>query len=113
MNRYREVVEALSFMPGVRGAIVAATDGVVVDAIAHQDVRTDQVAAFGNAVFRASRTVSHGALGELPRYVSVDAERGRLCMAGNDDVTLVILGDARMSTGRVRMALQQAMGLLA
>ncbi|MFN8572861.1 MAG: roadblock/LC7 domain-containing protein [Gemmatimonadaceae bacterium] len=113
MNPYRSAVEALSFMPGVRGAVVAATDGVVVDAVAHQDVRADQVAAFGNAVFRASRAVAAGALDEAPRYVSVDAERGRLCMAGNDDVTVVVLCDARMSTGRVRMALLQIMETLA
>lgn len=113
MNAYRQVVDALSFLPGVRGAVVSATDGVVVEAIVHHDVRPERLAAFGNAVFRASRAVSRAARRGEPRYVAVDAAGGRLCVSGNDDVTVVILVEPRNATGRVRIALQQAMEALA
>jgi predicted regulator of Ras-like GTPase activity (Roadblock/LC7/MglB family) len=112
MNAYRQVVEALSFLPGVRGAVVAAADGVVVESVVHADVRPEIVAAFGNAVYRAAASIAHASLNDTPRYVAVDGAQGRLCLTGNDEVTVVVLVEPRTATGRLRIALHQAMGAL-
>ncbi len=112
MNLFRQIAESLALQPGVRGAVIAATDGVVIESVVHVDVRADVVAAFGCAILTRARAVS-AALAHVPaRYLAIDAESGRLCLTGNDDVAIILLTDPRAPTGRLRIALRRALEAL-
>ena len=57
MNPFRAIVESLARQPGVRGAVIAAPDGVVVESVVHVDVSADVIAAFGTAILMGARVV--------------------------------------------------------
>ncbi|MBV6521503.1 MAG: hypothetical protein MNPFHGCM_01642 [Gemmatimonadaceae bacterium] len=111
MSAHRAVME-LSAQSGVRGAVVALRDGVVVDGIVHVDVRADVLAAFGSAVLERARDVARSVLRAEPRCVVIDAEAGRLCLADSRDMIVVLLADRHAPIGRLRLAVRDAVGAL-
>ena len=111
MSVFHDVVESLAMHAGVRGAVVAAADGVVVDGVVHVDVRADALAAFGTAVLSSATALGTATLA-LPRCVVIDAESGRLFLTGNNELAIIVLTDRRASLGRLRLALQQALEAL-
>jgi predicted regulator of Ras-like GTPase activity (Roadblock/LC7/MglB family) len=113
MNPFRAVVESLAMQPGVRGAVIAAPDGVIVESVVHADVRADEVAAFGSAVLARARTVTTAVALSSPRCVAIDAQAGRLCLTSNDEVAIIVLAEPRAPIGRLRIALRQALESLA
>jgi predicted regulator of Ras-like GTPase activity (Roadblock/LC7/MglB family) len=112
MNAIHTLVDALARLPGVRGAVVAAPDGVLVDSAVHADVRADVVAAFGAAVLASARGLAAAMGKPSPRCVAVEADGGKLCLTGNDDVTVIVLAGPGTPIGRLRMALRQALASL-
>lgn len=112
MTPFRDIVESLAMEPGVRAAVLAAPDGVVVDSVVHVDVRADAVAAFGMAVLDSAMPVGASTLQSQPRCVVVDAEGARLCLTGNSEVAMILLADRRAPLGRLRLALRRAMEAL-
>lgn len=113
MNPFRAIVESLAMQPGVRGAVIAALDGVVIESVAHIDVSAELVAAFGSDVLSRARALTKAAAQSTPRCIAIDAEWGRLCLTGNNDVAIIVLAEARAPVGRLRIALRQALESLA
>ncbi|MEP7346773.1 MAG: hypothetical protein ABI877_15985, partial [Gemmatimonadaceae bacterium] len=109
MKPFGAIVESLAMQPGVRGVVIAAMDGIVVESVVHVEVRADLIAAFGCAVLARARAVGAAVNHAPPRCVAVDAESGRLCLTGNDDVAIIILAEPRAPIGRLRLALREAL----
>ena len=113
MNMFRAAVESLAMLPGVRGAVIAAPDGVIIDCVVRTDVRADALAAFGSSLWARARAVAAATSRMRPTCVAIDAEAGRLYLASNDDVAIVVLAEPGTSTGRLRIALRLALESLA
>ena len=113
MNAFRSTVESLALQPGVRGAVIAAPDGVIIESVVHSDVRADALAAFGSAVLARARAVAAATSLTRLRCIAIDAQAGRLYLASNNEVAIVVLAEARTSIGRLRIALRHALESLA
>ena len=114
MSEWSSTVSGLARERGVRAVVLASErDGLLVEGVAHVDVRTDVLAAFGSAVYRRTRQAGLSlGLGEA-RLVTVAGSDGRLWAVGRGDLVLVVIAGRDVSAGRLRMAMQRAAGALA
>jgi predicted regulator of Ras-like GTPase activity (Roadblock/LC7/MglB family) len=95
-------------MPGVRGALVVAVrDGLVVDGRVHVGVHGEAVAALAASLYRRACRATGDGEGE-GRFVELDAERGRIMIAGQGDLALMAFVERRANAGQVRLAVQRA-----
>lgn len=110
-NEFTGLVERLGRIPGVRGAFVVSTeDGLVVDGRFNVDVRAPAVAALAAQLFtRAARSVSEAGFGAV-RFLQLDAENGKMMVAGSGAgrLILVAVADRRANPGRARLEVLRA-----
>jgi predicted regulator of Ras-like GTPase activity (Roadblock/LC7/MglB family) len=105
----RETLGGLAAIPGVRAALAAtAGDGLPAATVAAFDVDADALAAFATALFTRTRLANASAGYGDTRYLSLDAEQGRLFIATEGELAFVVLADRDASAGLVRVALQRA-----
>ncbi len=106
---YIASLEHLTRQRGVLGGlIVSENDGIVVDAVVQTSVKSPVVAALAASLYRRARQSSDAAgLGSV-RYLELIADSGRLCMAGRDDLVVVLVTDTRVGVGRLRVELLRA-----
>jgi predicted regulator of Ras-like GTPase activity (Roadblock/LC7/MglB family) len=110
---YEALLDEMMSVPGVRGALVVAVrDGLVVDSRVHVGVRGDAVAALAASLFRRAREATANG-GGTQRFVELDAEGGRIMMAGLDELALLAILENRANAGQVRLAVRRAANLLA
>jgi predicted regulator of Ras-like GTPase activity (Roadblock/LC7/MglB family) len=107
MNQSRELLDRVTRVPGVRGALlVAANDGLVVAEQLMEGVDGRAVAALaGSLVGRLARTAREAGL-QHPTFVHLRAEAGSLLAAsGTDDLLLVavVAPDANVGLARLEM----------
>ena len=104
------LLEGITRVPGVRGAmVVSADDGLVVAESSMSDVDGPAVAALaGSLVTRLSRAVA--ALGhEPPRVLHLEAEHGAIMAApAAGGLLLAAVADAQVNVGLLRLALRDA-----
>jgi uncharacterized protein len=99
-------LEHLTRQRGVLGSLVISeSDGIVVDAVVQDAVKAPVVAALAASLYRRARQSAHAAgLGGV-RYMELVADGGRLCMAGRDDLVVVLVTDTRVGVGLLRVEL--------
>lgn len=109
MPAFVEMLDGFTRQRGVQGGLVVSErDGIVVDAQVQLGVRATVVAALAASIYRKARLSAEAAgLGPVA-YVELAAAEGRLCMAGRDDLVVVLITDGRSSVGLLRTALLQA-----
>lgn len=103
------LIDEVMSIPGIRGALVVAIeDGLVVDGRVHVGVHGEAVAALSAALYRRARRAAEltGAL--AAEFVEVEADRGRVLIAGNDDLALMAVVERRANPGRTRLAVRRA-----
>ena len=106
----RETLGVLAAMPGVRAALAATTsDGLPAATVAAIDVDADALAAFATAVLNRTRRANAAAGYGETRHLSLDAEHGRLFVATEGELALVVLAERDAAAGLVRVALQRAL----
>jgi len=106
----RETLGVLAAMPGVRAALAATTsDGLPAATVAAIDVDADALAAFATAVLTRTRRANASAGYGDTRHLSLDAEHGRLFVATEGELALVVLAERDVAAGLVRVALQRAL----
>jgi uncharacterized protein len=102
-------LEHLTRQRGVLGSLVISeSDGIVVDAVCQPTVKAPVVAALAASLYRRARQSAHAAgLGGV-KYLELVAEGGRLCMAGREDLVVVLVTDTRVGVGLLRVELLRA-----
>lgn len=104
----------LAQLPGVRAALAASgNDGLPVASVTAFDVDADALAAFATALFQRTRKANVSAGYGETRHLVLDAEGGRLLVALEGDLALVLLADADAAAGPLRVALQRALRTVA
>jgi predicted regulator of Ras-like GTPase activity (Roadblock/LC7/MglB family) len=114
MIALRARVAEMARVAGVRAALLASeADGLAAASVAAVDVDADALAAFAMAVFHRTRTANSAAGYGDTRFVVIDAEQGRLFVAGTSDLALVVLTTREAGAGLVRVTMQRLLRELA
>lgn len=108
-SEFSSLVERLGRIPGVRGAfVVSIEDGLVVEGRFNVGVRAPAVAALAARLFtRAVRSVSEAGFGDVS-FLQLDAENGKMMIAGESDLLLVAVAEPRANPGRARLEVMRA-----
>ncbi len=103
-SEYAPLIERVGRIPGIRGAfVVSAQDGLVVDGRFNFGLRAQAVAALAAKLFtRALNSLDAAGFGGV-RFVQLDADGGRMMVAGDADLILVAVADPRANPGRARL----------
>lgn len=116
MSAYAGVLEGMSRISGVRGSmVVAAEDGLLVEADLMVGVPGPAVAALVASLFRrARRSVEAAELGSAA-FLQVEGEEGFLFAAAPErmgDLLLVVVAERWVNVGMVRLEAARAAGAL-
>ena len=96
-------LEALSRIRGVVGALVVGeSDGLVVDAVLQSNVRGEVVAALAASLYRRTRLAAKAAGLGTSGFLQLDAEQGRICATGVNDLVLVTIAESHANAGMIR-----------
>jgi len=107
------VLQALTRMRGVRASlIVDETDGIVVDSNLQIGQDGDRVAALAASLYRKARLSAVAARLGSATFMQLEAERGRICAAGRNDLVLVVVADPAANVGLIRVEMMKAAGAL-
>jgi predicted regulator of Ras-like GTPase activity (Roadblock/LC7/MglB family) len=113
----RPVLETLTRQRGVRASlIVSEGDGLVIDSSLRFGQDGERVAALAASVYRKARLSAKAAGLGAVAFLQLDAERGRICVAGGsggNDLVIVIVADPAANVGLIRMELFKALELIA
>ena len=102
-------------MPGIRGALVVAVrDGLIVDGRVYVGVHGEAVAALAGSLFRRASSGTDAAEGGIGvgRFVELEADEGRIMIAGNDELALMAVVEKRANAGQARLAVRRAASAL-
>ncbi len=110
---FEVALDSVMKMPGVRGALVVAVhDGLVVDGRVHVGVNGAAVAALAASLYRrACQATANG--DEAGRFVELEADEGRIMIAGAGDLALMAVVERRANAGQARLAVLRAAANLA
>ena len=116
MSAFAEQLEAINRIPGVRGSmVVAAEDGLMVEADLMIGVPGAAVAALVASLFRrARRSVSAAEFGSAS-FLQVEGEEGFLFAAAPaemGDLLLVVVAERWVNVGLIRLEAARAAGAL-
>ena len=110
----QETLGTLAALPGVRAALAATEDdGLPIASVAAVDVDADALAAFATALFQRTRRANVAAGYGETHHLVLDAERGRLFVAREGDVAIIVLAEPDAAAGLLRVALQRALKAVA
>ena len=95
---------------GVKGCmVVGETDGIIVDSNLQIGVNGTAFAALTASLFRKSRRAARAAGFGDATFLELDAERGRVCAVGRNELVLVVVAEPRVNIGLVRVDMLRAM----
>jgi len=99
---------------GVLGSLVVdERDGIIVDSSLSVGLRGAVVAALAGSLYRKARLSAAAAgLGEAT-FLQLEAERGRVCAVGRNDLVIVVVAEPRTNIGLLRMEMLRAVETLA
>ncbi|MGD8698141.1 MAG: roadblock/LC7 domain-containing protein [Gemmatimonadales bacterium] len=107
-SAFKDTLDSVMKMPGIRGALVVAVhDGLVVDGRVHVGVHGAAVAALAASLYRrACQATGDG--DDIGRFVELDADQGRIMIAGTGDLALMAVVEKRANAGQARLAVRRA-----
>jgi predicted regulator of Ras-like GTPase activity (Roadblock/LC7/MglB family) len=110
MNQpFAHLTESLIRHRGVLGAmVVGLDDGLIVDSTLQIGVNGNAFAALTASLYRKARrsasTAGFGATG----FFELSAEQGRVCAVGGEELALVVVCEAKVNVGLIRVELLRA-----
>lgn len=100
MADLRALVRSVRSTPGVRAAVAAGRDGLLIDAAGVEGARAEHVAALAPGLTRAAAQLGEAAAHGPPQAVAVEGAQGvLLALPLTSEVTLVALLDDGTSGG--------------
>jgi predicted regulator of Ras-like GTPase activity (Roadblock/LC7/MglB family) len=111
----RPVLDMITRQRGVRASlIVSESDGLVIDSSLRFGQDGERVAALAASVYRKARLSAQAARLGAVTFLQLDAERGRICVAGGggNDLVIVTVADPAANVGLIRMELLKALEML-
>jgi predicted regulator of Ras-like GTPase activity (Roadblock/LC7/MglB family) len=107
---FAPVLQSLTRQRGVRASlIVSESDGLIVDAALRFGQDGDRVAALAASLYRKARLSAGAAWLGAVAFLQLDAERGRICVAGGKgDLIIVVIAEPAANVGLIRVELLKA-----
>ncbi len=110
---FQAVLGSLIRQRGVTGSlIVSERDGIVVDAALQVGMRGDVLAALTASLYRRARLAAGAAGFGETTFLQLEAEAGRVCALGRDDLVLVAVCEPGANVGLVRMEMLKGLEAL-
>ena len=104
------ILQSLIRQRGVTGSmVVSESDGIIVDSNLQIGVRGPVVAALAASLFRTARMSAEAAGFGGATFLQLEAEHGRVCAVGRNDLVLVAVAEARSNVGLIRVELLKAL----
>jgi predicted regulator of Ras-like GTPase activity (Roadblock/LC7/MglB family) len=98
---------------GVTGCmVVGEADGMIVDSSLQIGVNGDAFAALTASLYRKARRAAQAAGFGETGFFELDAEDGRICAAGRNDLVLVVIAERRVNVGLLRVEMLKALEAL-
>jgi predicted regulator of Ras-like GTPase activity (Roadblock/LC7/MglB family) len=108
------VLDILTRQRGVRASlVVSANDGITVDSNLQIGQDGNRVAALAASLYRKARRSSQAAGLGGTGFMHLDAETGRLCIIGGDEIVLVVVAEPDANVGLIRVEMLRAAEALA
>ena len=110
---FAEVLASLTRQRGVLGSmVVGESDGLIVDSSLQIGVKGPVVAALAASLYRRARMSADAAGVGTATFLQLEAERGRVCAVGRNDLVLVALAEPRANVGMLRIEMLRALEVL-
>lgn len=111
---FTALLDSLTKQRGVLASlVVGAGDGVTIDANTQIGQESTRVAALAASLYRKARksasTAGLGATG----FMQLEAEAGRLCIIGGDEIVLIVVAERDANIGLIRVEMLRATKVLA
>lgn len=105
MSDHLKSLDALTAIPGVRGAMLTnRLDGIVVAESVMEDVESGALAALASSLARRLETAALAAGSGSAGFLHLQATGGALFVApAGPDLLLVVIGDRGVNVGRTRL----------
>lgn len=111
---FTTVLDALTRLRGVRASlVVAADDGIAIDSNLQIGQDGSRVAALAASLYRKARKSASAAGFGGTGFMQLEAEGGRLCLLGGDEVVLVVVAQPDANVGLIRVEMLKAAESLA
>ena len=111
---FSPLLDAFSRQKGVRASlVVSAGDGIAIDSNLQIGQDGNRVAALAASLYRKARRSALAAGLGATGFLQLEAEAGRLCMLGGDDVLLVVVAERNANVGLIRVEMMRVAELLA
>lgn len=113
-TRFSPILDAMMRARGVRATlIVSAPDGITIDSNLHFGQDGSGLAALAASLYRKARQSARAAGLGMTGFMHLEAESGRLCLLGGDEIVLVVIADPDANVGLIRLEMLKAAGALA
>lgn len=110
---YTTVLAGLIRHRGVKGCLVVGeNDGLIVDSTLQWGVNGATFAALTASLFRKARRAAQAAGFGDATFVQLEAEQGRLCAVGGNELVLIVVAEPRVNVGLVRVDMLKAAATL-
>lgn len=111
---FTPVLDALTRQRGVRASLVVSpTDGIAIDSNLQIGQDGSRVAALAASLYRKARKAAKAAGLGGTGFMQLEAESGRLCILGGDDVVLVVVAERDANVGLIRVQMLRSAESLA
>ena len=107
---YRRLLDQITKIRGVRGAMfVAGEDGIVVAEAVVEGIKANAVAALAGSLARRVRRAADSAGVGMPEFVQLQAEAGTVCAVPAPAGMLVVaIAETEVNVGFLRLAMRKA-----
>ena len=111
---FTAILDPLQRLKGVRASlVVAADDGIAIDSNLQIGQDGSRVAALAASLYRKARKSAAAAGFGGTGFMQLEAEAGRLCLLGGDEVVLVVVAQPDANIGLIRVEMLRAAESLA
>jgi predicted regulator of Ras-like GTPase activity (Roadblock/LC7/MglB family) len=114
MTAFTRILDGFSRQRGVRASlVVSAPDGIAIESNLQIGEDGARVAALAASLYlKARKSATAAGLGTTG-FLQLEAEHGRLCMLGGEEVILVVVTQREANVGLVRVEMLRAAESLA
>ena len=114
MTAFTHILDGFSRQRGVRASlVVSAPDGIAIESNLQMGEDGSRVAALAASLYRKARKSATAAGLGTTGFLQLEAEQGRLCMLGGEEVILVVVTQREANVGLVRVEMLRAAESLA
>ena len=113
-TNFAPILDALTRQRGVRcSLVVSGVDGIVIDSNLQIGQDGTRVAALAASLYKKARKSARAAGLGGTGFMQLEAEGGRLCVLGGDELVLVAVADQGANIGLIRLDMLRAAEALA